>query len=69
MEAQLSRSIWFAGEALSAADIQMGYVVEGAEARGGVEAEHHRLRAFLDRIRARPAYRAAVERGVALSSS
>jgi len=63
MEAELSRSTWFAGNEFSAADVQMGYVIEAAEARGVIHDKHTRLRAFIDRSRSRPAYRAAIEKG------
>ena len=62
MEAELGKSEWFAGEAFSAADIQMSFAVEAAQARGGVEA-YPRLGAWLEKIHARPAYGKAVERG------
>ncbi len=62
-EAELGRSEWFAGEAFSAADIMMSFPVEAAGARVGFGADRPRLKAFLERIRARPAYRRALERG------
>jgi glutathione S-transferase len=63
LEAELGKSTWFAGEELSAADIQMSFPVEAAAARGGLDARRPRLMAFLERIHARPAYRKALERG------
>jgi glutathione S-transferase len=63
MEAELGRSIWFAGEAFSAADIQMSYPVEASARRGGLDKSRPRLIAYLQRIRERPAYRRALERG------
>jgi glutathione S-transferase len=63
MEAELARSEWFAGAEFSAADVQMSYAVEGAAARGGLTAGRPRLWAFLERIRARPAYQRAQEKG------
>jgi len=63
LEAELGKSTWFAGEAFSAADIQMSFPVEAAAARGGLDARRPRLMAFLERIHARPAYRKALERG------
>ncbi len=62
MERSLNEQAWFAGERFSAADIQMSFPVEAAAGRIGLE-ERPRLRAFLDRIHARPAYRRAIERG------
>ena len=62
MEAEISRTGWFAGDNFSAADIQMSFPVEAANARGALEGRPN-LSAFLDRIHARPAYRRALERG------
>lgn len=63
MEGSLKDSPWFAGAAFSAADIQMSFPVEAAEARAGLDARRPRLMDWLARIRARPAYRRALERG------
>lgn len=63
MESELARAAWFAGHTFSAADVQMGFVVEAAAARGGLAGTHPRLVAWLERIHARPAYRRAIERG------
>ena len=63
LEGELGKSTWFAGEEFSAADIQMSFPIEGAAARGGLDATRPRLMAFLERIHARPAYQRALERG------
>ena len=63
MEAELSRSTWFAGSEFTAADIQMSFPVEAAAARAGLDARRPKLMEFLARIHAREAYRAALERG------
>ncbi len=63
LEAELSRSTWFAGEAFSAADIQLSFPLEAAAARGGLGEQRPKLAAFLERIHARPAYRKALEQG------
>jgi glutathione S-transferase len=63
MEAELGRSAWFAGEALTGADVMMSFPIEAAAARADALASYPRLRAFLERIHARPAYRTALERG------
>jgi glutathione S-transferase len=63
MEVELGRSVWFAGEAFSAADIQMSFPLEAAAQRAGLNASRPKLMAFLARIHARPAYRRALERG------
>jgi glutathione S-transferase len=62
-EGELSKSEWFAGKEFTAADIQMSFPVEAAAARGGLEHGHPRSMAFLERIRARPAYKRALEKG------
>ncbi len=61
-EAELSRSEWFAGSALTGADIMMSFPLEAGAARGGAASRPH-VKAFLDRIHARPAYQRALERG------
>jgi len=63
MEAELGKSAWFAGDAFSAADIQMSFPLEAAAARGGLTATRPKLMDFLQRIHARPAYQRALERG------
>jgi glutathione S-transferase len=63
LEAELTNSTWFAGDAFSAADIQMSFPLEAATARAGLNESRPRLMAFLKRIHQRPAYQRAVERG------
>jgi glutathione S-transferase len=63
VESELGKSEWFAGEAFSAADIQMSFPIEVAALRAGLGPERPRLRAFLERIRVRPAYQRALTRG------
>jgi glutathione S-transferase len=63
MEGELAQRPWFAGGEFSAADIQMSFPLEAAQARGGLDGKRPRLMDFLARIHARPAYRRAVERG------
>jgi glutathione S-transferase len=62
IESELNRNEWFAGSAFSAADIQMSFPLEAAAARGK-EAVGPKTRAFVERIHARPAYKAALEKG------
>ena len=62
-EAELARTEWFAGDSFSAADIMMSFPVEAAGSRVGYGADKPRLKAFLERIHARPAYQRALERG------
>ncbi len=62
-EAELARSDWFAGDAFTAADIMMSFPVEAAGSRIGYGPDKPRLKAWLERIHARPAYQRALERG------
>ena len=62
LEAHLSSHDYFAGEAFSAADIQMSYGVEAAVARGAASSRP-RLTGWVARIQERPAYQRAVEKG------
>ena len=62
LETELGKSRWFAGDAFTAADIQMSYPIEAANARAALDASRPHLMAFIGRIRDRPAYRRAVER-------
>jgi glutathione S-transferase len=63
LEGELGRSAWFAGEAFTAADIQMSFPLEAGVSRGGLDSRRPKLMAFLDRIHARSAYKKAIERG------
>ena len=64
MEAELAKSAWFAGAALSAADIQMSFPIEAAKQRAGLSQDKTpRLLDWLARAHARPAYQRALERG------
>lgn len=63
MEAELTKTLWFAGDDITAADVQMSFPLEAAAARGGLDARRPRLTDFLNRIHAREAYKRAVERG------
>ena len=61
-EAELAKSEWFAGEAMTGADIMMSFPLEAGAARAGASNRPH-VKAFLDRIHARPAFQRALERG------
>ncbi len=63
MEATLAETHWFAGDAFSAADVQMSFPVETAAAGGSVDARRPHLSGYLRRIRERPAYLRALARG------
>ncbi len=62
-EAELGKSEWFAGDSFSAADIMMSFPVEAAGSRIGYGPDKPKLKAFLQKIHARPAYQRALERG------
>jgi glutathione S-transferase len=62
MEAELAKSAWFAGEAITAADVMMSFPVEAAASRNGLGARP-KLVAWLAKVHARPAYKAALEKG------
>ena len=61
-ESELAKSTWFAGEELTGADVQMSFPLEAAAARAGMPLGAKATQ-FLERIRARPAYRRALEVG------
>lgn len=61
LEAELAKRPYFVGSELSAADIQMFYPVEAALLRG--KAAWPNLRAWRQRVTARPAYQRAESRG------
>jgi len=63
IESELGKSAWLAGEQFTAADVQMSFPLEAAAVRGDVTKTRPKLRAFLERIHARPAYAKALERG------
>ena len=63
LEAELGDRDWFAGEAFSAADVQMSFPLEAAASRGAIGSGHPKLTDFLRRAHARPAYGRALERG------
>jgi len=59
---ELAKSAWFAGQDFTAADIMMSFPLEAGAARAGAASRPH-VKAFLERIHARPAYREALKRG------
>ena len=61
-EAELSKSPWFAGQDFTAADIAMSFPLEAGAERAGAASRPH-VKAFLEKIHARPAYQRALERG------
>ena len=63
MEGELNDSLWFCGDELSAADIQMSFALEAAEVRTNLRDEYPNLAAFLERMRGRPAWQRALKKG------
>jgi len=63
LESELTAREWFTGAEFTAADVQMSFPVELAQARAGLNASRPRLLEFLQRIRARDAYKRALQRG------
>lgn len=63
MESELQKTTWFAGNDFSAADIQMSFPVEAAQARGYINSQHPKLKEFLKKTQDRPAYKKALEKG------
>ena len=63
LESELSARPWFAGAEFSAADVQMSFPLEAAAARGGAMDGYPKIKDFLARIHARPAYQRALKRG------
>ncbi|GAA6154331.1 glutathione S-transferase family protein [Pseudoteredinibacter isoporae] len=62
MEAELSRSNWLSGEELTTADIVMGYCLQVAEVRTGIDPKYLHIHGFLRRMRERPAYQRALDK-------
>ena len=62
-ESELGKAEWFAGPALTGADIQMSFPLEAWASRGGVDDGYPKVTAFLNRIHDRPAYQRALQKG------
>jgi glutathione S-transferase len=62
MEAALKGKHYFIGPALDAADIQLSFVVEAADARDLLK-DYPNLKAFIERCRARPAFQRSIDKG------
>ena len=63
MESELSDRPWFAGEEFTAADVMMSFPLEVARGRAGLDSRRPNLVDWLERIHARPAYAAALQKG------
>jgi glutathione S-transferase len=62
IEKHIEPRAWLVDEKLSGADINLSFVCEAAGAMGQLE-PYDAIRAWLGRCQARPAYRAAIEKG------
>jgi glutathione S-transferase len=62
IESHLAHNAWFAGEELSGADIQMSFPLEAAVARGNGK-HFPNIISFVEKVHARAAYQAALEKG------
>jgi glutathione S-transferase len=63
LERELATRDWFAGESFTAADIMMSFPLEAARQRAGLDERRPNLVDWLERIHARPAYGAALQKG------
>lgn len=63
MDNTLQRKRWFCGNVFTAADVQMSFALEAAEVRTNLADDYPHLAAFLETIRARPAYKRALDKG------
>lgn len=62
VESELQKTPWLAGEAFTAADIQMSFPLEAAQARG-LLGDRRAISGYLDQLRMRPAYQRALQAG------
>ncbi len=63
LEAELAKSAFLAGETLTGADIMMSFPAEAGLQRSPAAQGAPRLKAYVDRLHARPAFKRALERG------
>jgi glutathione S-transferase len=63
IEQELASRPWFAGKAISAADIMMSFPLEAAVSRAGLGPSRPATMAWLKKIHARPAYKRALKKG------
>jgi glutathione S-transferase len=62
IDTELAKHDWFAGKDFSAADIMMSFPLEAATVRANAKTKPM-IKAFLEKIHARPAYQAALQKG------
>jgi len=60
---ELGKSMWLAGEALTAADVMMSFPMEAFVRRAGGADGYLNIAGFVERIQARDAYKRALDRG------
>jgi glutathione S-transferase len=63
VESELAQRPWFAGDAMTAADIMMSFPLEAARSRGGLDESRPATIAWLDKVHARSAYQTALAKG------
>ncbi|MCV3214769.1 glutathione S-transferase [Plectonema radiosum NIES-515] len=63
IEGELGKNTWFAGEEFTAADIQMSFPLEIVAGVPEQVESRPKIKEFVDRIHARPAYKRALDRG------
>ena len=63
VESELKQRPWFAGDAMTAADIMMSFPLEAARSRAGLDTARPATIAWLEKVHARPAYQAALAHG------
>ena len=62
LEGELADRPFFAGDALTAADIQMSYPLVAASARGGLDERYPRLSSYVKRLLDQPGLQRAIEK-------
>ena len=62
IDSELAKTVWFAGDDFTGADIMMSYPLEAFSVRGDLSQKPN-IAAFLKRAQERPAYQRALERG------
>ncbi len=62
IEEELGRSEWIAGDSLTAADVLLGHALVVSDARVGFGDKFPHIKAYLKRVRERPAFQAAIEK-------
>ena len=63
IEAHLAKHTWFAGQSFSAADILIAFPLEAVAVKMAAANKYPHIHAFIKKIRQRPAYIKAVEKG------